>query len=807
MGLWTIRVPEVGTNYVLNPSAEATGNFAAHNGATVAQSTIYARLGVYSYSVVLGAVNRGINLTLSALANAIHNVTFYVRGTITGTLQVSLNAGANYNAASIIGGSNGAWVRYGIEISAAQANGSTACIIRDTAADGTIYIDAVQVEQTSGYYTSYIDGDLVGGFTGAYFWSGLRHGSTSLRRLQERGGGRDVDIATYGANVLQWPGAGLPEVTNNIQELALQPGAFFQNTKVLPRQMTLLVDMHSATLAGLHGIRKDIIDVIKPDLTRGNQAFILGYTGALSTKPVYCAFRYAGGAEQIEIAGSGMWTEGNARVPIRVLAVDPFWAEDSQEVAALDFQDSIAAAAYGLRRINGQWQALGTGFNGLVATIAIDKQRGRVYFGGQFTTANGVTVNRICYWNGTTFVAMDSGAGNATVNTIRVAPNGDVWIGGSFLNVGSGAAVCKGLARWNVSAGTWTAFNPATTLFTAVLAIEIDSANGNVYVGGDFTNWDGLANADYIAMWNGSAWSALGTGMNGAVYEIELSSSSIIYVCGLFTTGNGVTLNRIGYWNGTTFVAMGGGADALVASMALDAAQNLYIAGSFTVTPVAGRVAKWDGATWVGLGVGVNNDAYRIETDRITGSVYLSGIFTQAGGLNIADRIAVWNGSTWIHLDVDLPGTPIVYAILPDEQNKLYLGYTTTGTALVAGITYITNSGATLAYPIITLIGPTSGSCILQWLENHSSGHRLYFNLTIQAGETVTIDLTTGKKTVTSDWRGLIAGGDLSGSDFATFHLLPGANAILSFITGTITGVTLQMRWSNQHWSVDGVAA
>ena len=43
-------------------------------------------------------------------------------------------------------------------------------------------------------------------------------------------------------------------------------------------------------------------------------------------------------------------------------------------------------------------------------------------------------------------------------------------------------------------------------------AIAVDGS-GNVYVGGDFTVI-GTVVANYIAKWNGSAWSALGSGMD-----------------------------------------------------------------------------------------------------------------------------------------------------------------------------------------------------------------------------------------------------------------------------------------------------
>jgi hypothetical protein len=79
--------------------------------------------------------------------------------------------------------------------------------------------------------------------------------------------------------------------------------------------------------------------------------------------------------------------------------------------------------------------------------------------------------------------------------------------------------------------------------------------NGELYVGGKFTTAGGVS-ASNIAKWNGTAWSALGSGITGsntgsnsqvtsmAVYNGEL------YVGGDFTTAGGVSANYIAKWNG-----------------------------------------------------------------------------------------------------------------------------------------------------------------------------------------------------------------------------------------------------------------
>lgn len=804
-GQWTIIVPESGTNYVLNPSAETTVNFSAHNSATVTQDLTYARFGIYAYKIVTGAVNRGVNLTLTALANAIHNVTFYARGNASNTLQVSLDSGGNYNAVAVAGGTTGGWVRYNVQIVAAQANGSTALIIRNTANE-TYYIDAVQVEDKTGYYTTYIDGDR----GGLYRWNGVRHGSYSTRNSQERSGGREKNIETdYGVRARQMPGFGYPGVVNNYQPLAIQPGAAFQNTKIKSRLLTLILSITNTTLASFHSRRQAFMDLIKPEAYRGAQPFWLGYTGANSGATVYAPFRYAGGMEGGEITGGGNWIEGGAKVALMLESESPLWYEDQQEVAALDYQDTNAAA-YGFVRRNGAWTNLGTGFNGYVGHVVQDKRLNRDYYSGGFTTANSVAVNRITYYNynTATFVAMDGGV-NGNVSVIAVAPNGDVWIGGDFTTVGTGAAATKGLARWNYSTSTWTAFNVATTVFTRITAIAIDST-GIVYVGGNFTNWDGTANSDYIAQYStAGTWSALGTGLDNYPAEkcIVVESDTKVWLAGTFTTANSVVVNYLTYWSGTNFVSVGG-LGAAANGIALRSDGVLAVVGQFTTAggTSASRVALWNGSFFSAAGTGLNAAASCASWSGAR--LLVGGIFTSAGGVATTNRMALWNGTRWYQFDCALPGTPIVTNISANANGDYFIGFNTTGTATYSGLTTVTPTTSTNVFPILTITGPTTAasSCTLQWLENQTTGETLIFNQIIYTGETLTIDLSTNKKTVTSDWRGLITSQPVAGSDTASWHLHAGANTIATFITGTITGVVAQLSWPVVHMSVDGAA-
>jgi hypothetical protein len=194
----------------------------------------------------------------------------------------------------------------------------------------------------------------------------------------------------------------------------------------------------------------------------------------------------------------------------------------------------------------------------------------------------------------------------------------------------------------------------------------------------------GPVKANYVAKWNGSAWSALGSGMSGTVSALGLSGTDL-YAGGYFTTAGGVTVNRVAKWNGSAWSALGsgvGGLDYPVVSALAVAGTDLYAGGWFTTAGgvTVNGIAKWDGSAWSALGSGMSggyNGTY-VEVLAVSGTdLYAGGEFYTAGGVP-ATNIAKWNGSAWSVLGSGVDGWVEALAV---RGTDLYAagGFTTAG--------------------------------------------------------------------------------------------------------------------------------
>ena len=74
------------------------------------------------------------------------------------------------------------------------------------------------------------------------------------------------------------------------------------------------------------------------------------------------------------------------------------------------------------------WSALGLGMNDIVFALA--EYNGQLIAGGYFSSAGGVSANRVAAWNGSSWSALSSGMNNDVYTLTEY--NGQMIAGGSF---------------------------------------------------------------------------------------------------------------------------------------------------------------------------------------------------------------------------------------------------------------------------------------------------------------------------------------------------------------------------------------
>lgn len=229
-----------------------------------------------------------------------------------------------------------------------------------------------------------------------------------------------------------------------------------------------------------------------------------------------------------------------------------------------------------------------------------------------------------------------------------------VYAGGSFSAAGPTAA--SNIALFNGT--SWSALGSGAD--GSVLAIAINGSN--VYAGGSFSTAGGQS-ASNIAKWNGSSWSSLGSGINGDVRAIAIASNGDVYAGGLFTTAGGQLTNNIAKWDGSSWSALTGGVNSTVRALAIKN-NLLYVGGSFTQanSKSANKITVWNmtNSTWDSLGTGMSNGD--VNALACSGNNLIAGgIFTSAGGVS-TKKIASWNGTVWSALGDGMTGGDI-YAL------------------------------------------------------------------------------------------------------------------------------------------------
>jgi hypothetical protein len=231
--------------------------------------------------------------------------------------------------------------------------------------------------------------------------------------------------------------------------------------------------------------------------------------------------------------------------------------------------------------------------------------------------------------------------------------------------------------------GTWTELDNSGTGVTGIVYDILEAPYGSINIAGNFTNSGGVAEADYLCKWTGSALDDV-TGaadFNGIIYALARDASMNLYIGGAFTDAGDANGDGIVMWNGSALSSLGTGiAGGAVKAIAIEPnTGDVYIGGTFTSAGGVANTAKiayWDisASEWKALGTGIGGTVTSIEALKFhaTGYLYIGGNFENAAGTT-GDYACCWEGGAFKALSsVELNG--IVYDIDVDSIGRIFIG-------------------------------------------------------------------------------------------------------------------------------------
>lgn len=324
---------------------------------------------------------------------------------------------------------------------------------------------------------------------------------------------------------------------------------------------------------------------------------------------------------------------------------------------------------------SGFWTAFGPPpLTGPVHALAYGgSSRGTFYAGGVFTNAGGdANADHLAVWDSvartwTSPCTSATGGPAFTGNVEALEIVGQtLFVGGTFQN-GAGIASADYLVACDLDTGAARSIVPGTEgIGGPVYTMDSDSA-GNLYVGGGFFNVADNPAADNVAYMDpAGVWHAMGTsgvnnddGSTDFVRALTVGDNDDVYVStdGLDVAGI-AQADHVARWDGSTWSALGSntaGDDGWFSTLTYiygmtSVGSLVFVTGSFqnaNGNPLADNIAYYDGSDWSNVGSDGAGNGPWIGTGHalatFNGKLFAGGNFTSAGGDPMASGVAAFD--------------------------------------------------------------------------------------------------------------------------------------------------------------------
>ncbi len=332
-------------------------------------------------------------------------------------------------------------------------------------------------------------------------------------------------------------------------------------------------------------------------------------------------------------------------------------------IAAGEFTTADGITVNHIARWDGsQWHALGSGITG-GSVYALATWDGVLYAGGDFTTAGGSPAQHLAMWNGTSWQEVGNGT-VGSVLTLQVWPSTPSYlqrlvIGGFAIhNFGTGN---ENIAMWDGT--SWEDMGTTPNGHVNSLALTGDGENDPLIVGGAFTSADGkeINNIGYCA--GGSSWFPYGVGLESAVFAVTLYGGDVIAGGTFVHDGWGdYTFNGLSRWYSNQWNVMSGARRSTFAFGQYMGA--LYAGGDYDIPP-GNDLMRWFGSGWSEVVASVSRDrvfgevrAFTVYDNKLIVGGYFS-IYNENGIANNARNLVSFDNNYFRGIFADADGDGI----------------------------------------------------------------------------------------------------------------------------------------------------
>jgi len=266
-----------------------------------------------------------------------------------------------------------------------------------------------------------------------------------------------------------------------------------------------------------------------------------------------------------------------------------------------------------------------------------------------------------------------NGSGNGALNSFVYGAaiyGTDLYVGGNFYQGLPNSTSLDFLAKWNGTAWSSVGSNGSGGPAVNGAVYTLYVWNGNLLIGGDFTNAGGDQQADELAVWNNSNFTDIANASSGVdpfnFGEVHAISGygPDLYIGGYWFnspatpfTGPNAGDNILrwnGSWNTLGQRSTGDGAIQATVFALVANSTGVVAGGQFSATAddiTTKYLAEYNLATntWSDVHSSANDINGEVHALFQSGNnLYVGGDFTDAFGMTPADYFIQWNGSQWI---------------------------------------------------------------------------------------------------------------------------------------------------------------